>query len=57
VPYHFSLREVEMYGSVTAIELQGIETSTIERPRLRELLVDALKVSFLLLSSASSTSR
>jgi hypothetical protein len=44
VPVEFSLREVEVYGSVLPIELQGMESTTIDEQALRELLVDCLKV-------------
>jgi hypothetical protein len=39
VPVEFSLREVDAYGSILPIEMQNIESSTIDEHILRELLV------------------
>jgi hypothetical protein len=35
---------VEVYGSVLPIEMQGMESATVDEQALRELLVDCLKV-------------
>lgn len=44
VPVEFSLREVDVYGSVLPIELLGMESATVDEQALRQLLVDCLKV-------------